>query len=160
MTKAAKARRLTLFIITGLFVLLAAVSVALYVAFASPLVRAAFEGRSWGPINELVKQHRSYASHFRDLAYYQARAAMLFRFWLLALILGYGAVLSFLFARLARLLARYFNETSRPINLEIFRIVFFPSLIIFVLREARAVEFSSLPRDFLVSPFLLGAVTK
>ena len=132
----------------------------LYSAFAASVVTAAYEGRSWSFINKIVERHRSYAPNFRDLAYYQARAVTLFRFRLLVLAAGYGVVLSFLFARPARLLARYFSETSRPINLTIFRIVFFPSLIISVLREARAVEFSSLPRDFLVSPFLLGAVTK
>ena len=134
------------------------VSVGLYSAFAASFVRAAYEGQSWGVIDQVVERHRSHAPNFRDLAYYQERAAMLLNFWLAALVVGFGVALSFVFARPVRFLTRYFNETSHPVNLAMFRIIFFPSLMIFTLVEARALEYSSLPRDFLVPPFLLSGL--
>ncbi len=158
MLKTAKTQRKKIVAVTGVFVLLIALSIGLYSALAGSFVRAAYEGRSWEIINQIVERHRSYAPNLRNLEYYQERMAMLFNFWLAALVGGYGVALSFVLTRPVRFLARYFNETSHPVNLAVFRIVFFPSLIVFTLLEARPIEYSSLPRDFLVPPFLLSGV--
>ena len=158
MVKAAGTRRNGVMAVTGLFIFLMAASLGLYSAFAASLVRAAYEGRSWEVIDQIIDYHRGYAPNFRDLAYYQERAAMLFKFWLAALGAGYGVALSFVFAQPLRFLTRYFNEPSHPVNLAVFRIVFFPSLALFALSESRALEYSALPRDFLVPPFLLSGV--
>ena len=158
MLQTAKARRKKVMVVTGVFVLLIAVSAGLYSAFAGSLIRAAYEGRSWEVINWIIERHRSYAPNLRNLEYYQERMVMLFNFWIAVLVVGCGVALSFVFAQPVRFLTRYFNEASHPINLAIFRLVFFPSLAIFALLEARAVVYSSLPRDFLAPPFLLSGV--
>ena len=101
-----------------------------YIAFSKSIVEAIYHGRSVGILNHIVASHRNVRPETRDLAYFQYKRTSLF----VGVSLIFGLCEAYLILEMRRSkLVRTVKETIRtffkcaghPVNLAIFRIVFF-----------------------------------
>jgi len=131
-----------------------------YIAFSKPIVEAIYHGRSVGILNHIVASHRNVRPETRDLAYFQYKRTSLF----VGVSLIFGLCEAYLILEMRRSkLVRTVKETIRtffkcaghPVNLAIFRIVFFGFWAWWFDLE-RVVGFSQLPRELQVPPTGFG----
>src|SRR4029077_16839676 len=102
----------------------------LYAAFSKHIVEASYRGTSVGILNHIVSIHRSRAPERHDLAYYQHERTTLF----LEVSLIFALCESYLILELRRnrvvrilkgAVRNFVTSVEHPLNLAIFRIVFF-----------------------------------
>lgn len=132
----------------------------IYIAFSKSIVEASYQGRSVGILNHLVANHRSLMPETRDLAFYQHKRTTLFIE--LSLLVGLCESYLILEIRRTRLLhavkervRRFFTSPDHPVNLAVFRIVFFGFWACSFDLD-RIVGFSQLPAELRLPPVGFG----
>jgi hypothetical protein len=126
--------------------------VAVYAAVAPPLIDSIYRGESLPRLNRLAQPSRHPVEH-----YYVKGRQLLTR----ALVLGVGvqlALLAFAYRRRLRdFFAAFFGEPDHAVNLAVFRIVLFATLLWLVERDREVVLlFSAAPRELLYPPAGMG----
>ena len=132
----------------------------LYIAFGRSFVEACYRGESIGALNRIVAQHRSLEPEFHNLEFYQQKRTSLFTevcllFGLLESYLLLEARQHMLFKKLKAAIRNFFMPIEHPVNLAVFRIVFF-GFFAWWLDLDKIVWFSQLPRELQVAPIGFG----
>ena len=144
----------------GFLTLFWAATTLLYVAFGRSFVEACYRGESIGALNRIVAQHRSLDPEAHNLEFYQQKRITFFIEGSLLL----GLVESFLllkarrpilFEKVTRAIRNFFMSVGHPVNLSVFRIVFFGFFAWWIDLD-NIIWFSQLPRELRVPPIGFG----
>jgi hypothetical protein len=133
----------------------------LYVAFSESVVEASYRGTSLGILNQIVARHRSRAPDRHDLAFYQHKRTTFFIEISLIFVLCESHLIlevrrNRLLHTLKEAIANFFTSAEHPVNLAVFRIVFFGFWGAWWLEPDRVLWFSQLPRELQVPPIGFG----
>ena len=137
-----------------------AVITLLYAAFGSSFVEACYRGESIDVLNRIVARHRSLEPEAHDLKFYQQKAISVFiEVSLLLSFVGSYLLLEarrpIFFEQLKAAIRNFFLSVGDPVNLSVFRIVFF-GFFAWWLDVDGIVWSSQLPRELQVPPIGFG----
>jgi hypothetical protein len=130
------------------------IGIVLWEVFSDRLIETAFKGQSLPLVNKYVGIHKSIDPVNRTLEYFlQNGKPVVPR--LLGLLIAVQLLLLAGMRYGRSIVSKFFSEVTHPINLGIFRIVLFATLIIYV-DIPQVVQFSRFPVELRVAPFGIG----
>jgi predicted DCC family thiol-disulfide oxidoreductase YuxK len=137
-----------------------AITAFVYVAFSRSIVEASYRGESIEVLNRIVAHHRSLEPESHGLAYYQHKRTTVFvEVSLLFVLLESYLLLEVrrhkLLEKLKQPIRNFFISLGHPVNLAVFRIVFF-GFFAWWFELDKIVSFSQLPRELQVPPIGFG----
>ncbi len=141
-------------------VILWALMAFIYMVFGGSFVEACYRGKSIEVLNQIVAHHRALEPESHDLEFYQQKKTTIFievslLFFLLESYLLLEARRPKLFEKLKDAIRNFFTSSGDPVNLAVFRIVFF-GFFAWWFDLNRTVWFSQLPRQLAVPPIGFG----
>jgi hypothetical protein len=137
-----------------------AITAFAYMAFGRSFIEACYRGESIEILNRIVAHHHSLEPESHDLEFYQQKRTSLFievslLFVLLESYLLLEARRHMLFEKLKEAIRNFFTSLGHPVNLAVFRIVFF-GFFAWWFDLDKIVWFSQLPRELEVAPIGFG----
>jgi hypothetical protein len=137
-----------------------ALTAFVYVVFGRSFVEACYRGKSIEVLNQIVAHHRTLDPESHDLEFYQQKKRTIFievslLFFLLELYLLLEARRPTVFDKLKDAIRMFFTSSGDPVNLAVFRIVFF-GFFAWWFDLNKIVWFSQLPPELAVPPIGFG----
>src|SRR5450759_56870 len=130
------------------------IGIALWEVFSDRLIEMAFNGQSLPLVNKYVGIHKSIDPANRTLEYFLQNGKPIVP-RLLGLLIAAQLLLLAGMRYGWSIVSKFFSEATHAINLGIFRIVLFATLIIYI-DIPQVVQFSRFPVELRVAPFGIG----
>lgn len=144
-------RRIVLLCVAGAVLL--AIGIIVYAFIGNALIDSIYRGESHPLLNRFVPQPVRH-----PLEHYQVKGRQLVTRAVI-LVIGLGLLLLGIAfrGRLGRFLVRFFTEPDHALNLAIFRVIFFTTLLVQVeLHRQVILRYSSAPEELRIAPFGIG----
>lgn len=144
-----------IFIISLLIWLAVLLVFFVYLLFGNQLIEAIYKGESIELLNQIIANHRIQNPNNRNLDFYFLKGRVFLSRLVLMGIVGQLIVLAYYWRyQVLRTIENFFTAATHPINLAVFRVVFFGSFI--TINISNIVEFSQIPAELRVLPVGFG----